>query len=302
MCRTASKQFPQRRRDASRPSGWAWKLGEVRRVPYRLPRVLAAIRDGEPVWIVEGEKDVHALEAAGVVATCNPGGAGKWRDEYAEIFRGAAVAIIADADAPGREHAAAVARSLEDVAAAVDVRESATGKDVSDHLAAGNRLGDLRNFVVTEEPHANGDGNRMALLAAKFTSVNWHEAWGDQPSEIQWLRYPILEEGTLNALFSKPGVGKSLLALELVLELVRGGRTVVYVDDENRIVDLVERLQAFGAVPGELDRLLLYSFAGLPALDNPAGGEHLEALAVTAAATRTMPTRSCSCIAVPWYR
>ena len=46
--------------------------------------VIAAVEAGQTIWIAEGEKDVHALEAAGVVATCSPGGAGKWRDEYAE--------------------------------------------------------------------------------------------------------------------------------------------------------------------------------------------------------------------------
>ena len=46
----------------------------------------------------------------------------------------------------------------------------------------------------------------------------------------------------------------------------------------------MERLQAFGAEPAELDRLMLYSFAGLPPLDRGVGGMHLVALAVTAGA------------------
>jgi hypothetical protein len=37
-------------------------------------------------------------------------GAGKWRDEYAQMLRGAGrVVVVADDDAPGREHAAQVA-------------------------------------------------------------------------------------------------------------------------------------------------------------------------------------------------
>jgi hypothetical protein len=65
---------------------------------------------------------------------------------------------------------------------------------------------------------------------------------------------------------------------------VRAGHTVLYLDEENRICDLVERLQAFGCQPGDLERLKLYSFARLPALDSPAGGLHLLALAVSHAA------------------
>ena len=46
----------------------------------------------------------------------------------------------------------------------------------------------------------------------------------------------------------------------------------------------MERLQAFGAGPDELDHLRMYSFAGLPPLDTAEGGEHLLALAVTGGA------------------
>ena len=55
---------------------------DTRRVPYRLPQLLAATERGETVWIVEGEKDVHTLMRAGVTATCNPQGAGKWQPEF----------------------------------------------------------------------------------------------------------------------------------------------------------------------------------------------------------------------------
>ena len=47
-------------------------------------RLIAAVQDSRTVYIVEGEKDVQAVERAGGVATCNPGGAGKWRAEYVD--------------------------------------------------------------------------------------------------------------------------------------------------------------------------------------------------------------------------
>lgn len=108
-----------------------------------------------------------------------------------------------------------------------------------------------------------------------YIPVNWAEVWSGQPQQIDWLFEPFLERGTVNALFAKPGTGKSLLALEVAYQLALGGQSVVYVDDENRVVDIVERLQAFGASPEELGRLHLYSFAGLPPLDHYRGGEHL---------------------------
>jgi AAA domain len=144
---------------------------------------------------------------------------------------------------------------------------------------------------IVTPPSTNGQGtpfqNMMAAtgmeqhvkIAGRYVPVAWADAWLGQCAQVDWLFEPVLEKGTVNALFGKPGAGKSLLALEIALKLVRQDRTVVYIDDENRITDLVERLQAFGADPGELSRLVLYSFAGLPPLDTERGGKHLEALA-----------------------
>ncbi len=73
VVRFEPKDFRQRR-----PNG-EWNVRGVPKVLYRLPRVLAAVQAGSPVYVAEGEKDVHALERAGVVATTNSGGAGKWR-------------------------------------------------------------------------------------------------------------------------------------------------------------------------------------------------------------------------------
>ena len=143
VCRTAGKQFPQRRPDPTAKSGWRWQLGKTRRVPYRLPQLLAAVADGRTVYITEGEKDVHAIERAGGVATTSPGGAGKWRDEYDAYFRDARVVIVADRDQPGRKHAAVVEAHLHAVAASVVIVEALSGKDAHDHLAAGHTLADF---------------------------------------------------------------------------------------------------------------------------------------------------------------
>jgi hypothetical protein len=46
VCRTAGKQFPQWQPDAAKPAGRAWTTKGVKLVPYRLPRVLAAVEAG----------------------------------------------------------------------------------------------------------------------------------------------------------------------------------------------------------------------------------------------------------------
>src|SRR5690349_6037663 len=73
------KDFKQRQPDG--PGGWIWNLHGVRIVPYRLHE-LAQSRPILPVLIAEGEKDVDNLVSLGFLASCNPGGAGKWRPEF----------------------------------------------------------------------------------------------------------------------------------------------------------------------------------------------------------------------------
>jgi len=91
---------------------WEWKLGDTRRLLYRLPELL---RSEGPVFIVEGEKDVDTLTRHRFVATCNSGGAGKWPPvaELAGIaLKGRSVTVVADRDDPGRKHARAVQATL----------------------------------------------------------------------------------------------------------------------------------------------------------------------------------------------
>jgi len=107
------KDFRQCRPDGR--GGDIWNLDGIERVPYRLPSVLKA----ETVYLVEGEKDVHTLEAWGLMASCNPGGSGSSHlyAEWADYFRDRHIVILPDNDEPGRKHAAAVAAALLGVAA-----------------------------------------------------------------------------------------------------------------------------------------------------------------------------------------
>ena len=108
VLRYAPKKFHQRRPDGH--GAWIWKLTDVRRVLFGLP----ALQGQRIVYIAEGEKDVLALRALGLVATTNAGGAGQWRDDYSTQLHAAgveSVVILPDNDTPGQAHAVAVARS-----------------------------------------------------------------------------------------------------------------------------------------------------------------------------------------------
>jgi hypothetical protein len=90
------KGFSQRHSNGN--GGWDWKLDGVRRVPYRLPELIAS--DGK-VFIPGGEKDVETLAKHGLTATTNAAGEGNWRKEFNQFFKGRDVVILEDNDEKG---------------------------------------------------------------------------------------------------------------------------------------------------------------------------------------------------------
>jgi hypothetical protein len=156
VCRMSPKSFRQRKPTGA--GGWEWKLGDVRRVPYRLPELIAAPR-ARFVFVVEGEKDADRLADHGLVATCNAGGAGKWLSEYTPHFDGRNVVIVPDNDKPGRDHAEKVSEALSKAAASVRVLalpDLPEKGDVSDWFAKGGTIDAfkelVRNIDAKEKP------------------------------------------------------------------------------------------------------------------------------------------------------
>ena len=98
------KEFRQRRPDPDHPGEWLYNVDGVTKVPYRLPELIEAVASQQLIFIVEGEGKVDALREIGIVATCNPGGAGKWQPEMSERLRGADVVLLPDNDEPGWKH------------------------------------------------------------------------------------------------------------------------------------------------------------------------------------------------------
>lgn len=120
---------------------------------YRMPAVVSA----ETVWLCEGERDVHALEARGVIATTDAGGCGAARHfaerGYPAMLAGKDVLIVPDTDKVGRERGATIAHALHGVAARVRIALiSPPHKDVRDYLEGGGSLEDLLARAVDFSP------------------------------------------------------------------------------------------------------------------------------------------------------
>ena len=148
VVRKVPKTFRQRRPDGN--GGWIWDMKGIKRVPYQLPELLNAAAYAT-IFICEGEKDVDALRARDLVATTNPGGAGKWTPSMSAHLGGRNVVILPDNDEAGEAHARDLITKLAGVAASIRVLRLADlprKGDVSDWLAAGGTADELERLAA----------------------------------------------------------------------------------------------------------------------------------------------------------
>lgn len=170
------KTFSQQHRT---DAGWKPGTNGAKFPPYRLNDLQAAIGEGVTVFIVEGERKVDRLRAKDVPATCNVGGAKKWRKEWNEHFRGADIVILPDNDVPGRKHAEQVAAILQPVAKQVrflDLPGLPPKGDVVDWLDAGGTAEQLYQVLqeagrewFAEGAEANADWRAQLVLNSRGT-------------------------------------------------------------------------------------------------------------------------------------
>ena len=231
---------------------------------YRSEKLAAALA----VFVVEGEKDVHALETEGVVATCTAQGAGKAHLYDLSPLHGKHVQIVRDMDDAGLKHAQQLVELLTGTAASVTVLEPKIGKDAADHVAAGYGVDD---FVIAtlpapdtvEQPAEPEDSEfEAAVTAAMWTERVKLEAKHRQSAtgaatldpkllrdilamEVKhdWLIEDLLERQDRLILTGTEGVGKSYLTRQLAICMAAGAhpftgqpiepRRVLVIDAEN---------------------------------------------------------------------
>lgn len=259
------KQFLQRHPDSTSRSGWCWKLaaclGDRRHLPYRLPELVDGVRRGVPVWIAEGEKDVDALRQLGVVATCNAGGAGKWRPEHAAWLKGAHVVIVRDLDEPGLQHQQVVARTLAGVAASVRLVEPAKGKDAYDHIAAGLTLAEFAPVVTDAAPEdaPTASGDAPTASGSTWARVDLRDTIAGLVAGTLHRAAPtvapvrggtaLFYRGKVNGLAGESGAGKTWTLLHAAAGILDDGGHVLYIDHEDDAAGIVGRLLDLGVDP-----------------------------------------------------
>lgn len=119
---------------------------------YRADRI-AQTGFADPVWIVEGEKCVEALEQAGQIATCLAGGASqKDFGSALDVLFGRTVYLWPDNDREGREFARRLKSALLELDCNVITISAPVrpGQDAADYLAAGGSIDDLIAGRITQ--------------------------------------------------------------------------------------------------------------------------------------------------------
>ncbi|MBA3726608.1 MAG: AAA family ATPase [Armatimonadetes bacterium] len=226
------------------------------------------------MYIAEGEKDVHAIEKAGGVATCNPFGAGKWRPEFSEHLSGADVIVIADKDKAGWDHARDVVASLSGVAKSFEVRQAAVGEDAYDHLAAGHELDEFEpvDFSLSRPTYISG---RESEKKGKLDPRPYTELLSLPEEAEEWLVDGLLLSSGVSMVAAKPKVGKSTLARYLALCVARGdaflGRETVagkvfYIALEEKLSQVMDHFRRMGATE-EDENLFIHAGSAPDSLD-----------------------------------
>ena len=211
------KDFRQRRPDGT--GGDIWNTKGVTPRLYRLNDVTGH----ETVIVAEGEKDVDRLWALDRPATCNAGGAGKWKPMHTVQLQVAGVrrvVVIPDADEAGHVHGQAVARACAAAGLQVTLVTLPDGiKDVSAYLEADHdKKEDLAALIETATPY---EASAAALPGGvvRLSDVDVESTSVDGPQAVARL---IAHVGRVTLLHAREKVGKSTLIAAAVAAVTHG--------------------------------------------------------------------------------
>lgn len=247
---------------------WISGLTHQRLVPYHLDEISS--KKMERVYVAEGEKDVDRLRSLGFLSTCNPLGAGKWRNQYSEMIAGRNVVLFYDNDTAaskfaGQDHAEKVALSLLQSGCTVRIVNLPDGiNDVSDFLDLYSKT-DL-DRLISDAASLSEEG--VVAWRRKFDPVVtvpvktgpeictadelYAGTFAAPEAIIDKLIYP-----GITLLQGPPKLGKSYLVLQACLSLIEGRplmnyfsgtrkHNILYVDLEGTKLRANQRLRQLG--------------------------------------------------------
>lgn len=121
----------------------------TKRIPYNLPNVIKAKKEGAVIIVTEGERKANIFNELGYVATCVIGkDTDKWKSKYNKYVKYTNVLIVADNDDKGRDFADIAFSEISEVANNVGILEL---KDLYPQLQEGGDIEDLRKIVNNDK-------------------------------------------------------------------------------------------------------------------------------------------------------
>ena len=225
--RFPGKRFSQRTKDAA--GKFIYRLDLVRRVLYRLPELVRSSH----AFVTEGEKDADRLTEAllseeqilakvlasewriAVTTNFEGAGAGKWRAEYGPYFTGKHVTVLPDNDLAGKDRGQEIAKSVAPYAADVRVVELPwlpEHGDVSDYLDE-HTIAELLE-EIRKAPLWKPEAAALLVEAPKFLA--------SMSPLIDWSVENIIQRDANGFICADPKIGKSWLAVDLILALTLG--------------------------------------------------------------------------------
>lgn len=202
-----------------------------------------------PVYLVEGEKDVDTLIAGGLHAVTNPNGAGEWKDRYTEQLRGYDVCIIPDNDDTGRKHAETAANALHGVAASVkmvdlselwsDIPEKG---DITDYVEWCRSVGRkderiFRSIEVMRENTPEFAPSKDTIPNDTVVGFAWdifQPIKEFEEVEPEWLIPKWIPKEQITVFASEGGVGKTSIVCNVAAAISSGGQCVLDQEDTER--------------------------------------------------------------------
>lgn len=256
-------------------SNGEWKKGLSRtskRFLYRINDVLKAIREGNEIYLVEGEKDADRLFQEGLVATTMIEGAGaKTRPEYVQQLQNANIVLLYDEDKAGHSFRDSICRALVNHVKSLkviklpglDYKES-HGLDISDWLNLGHTFQELKQLVDKTDFFKTEDQKQVNSSSKGLLVITLEDFVKRNIPPREMVLSPILPAQGLAMLYAKTGVGKTFVGLMIAYAVSTGGRVfiwtapkprkVLYIDGEMPAALLQDRLKAIAKGMGnEID-------------------------------------------------
>lgn len=213
------------------------------------------------VIIVEGESKADLLNSWGLTATCLDSGANSpWKDAYLKAFEGKEkVIILPDNDTPGKNYACKIASELHgkvEELKVVVLPGLSKAEDVIDwsKIPSNNReklielIQNTPQWIPTECNKTTGfDITKALKMGAELQTL-------DIP--VKWAVKRLIPQQAITLLSARGGMGKTITSICLGDAVSKGNdylglettkMPVVYIDFENSLPTLVERIKRIDA-------------------------------------------------------